>query len=90
MSISKHLLCVHNKIFQQVNILFSVIKQQVIHDVQHFESSFLNLIFTYNRTIEHNIRYQLQLKMSISQYLLCVHNLIFKKLLFHLVRLNNK
>ena len=36
MSIFQHLLCVHNLIFQQVNILLNVIKQHIINDVQHF------------------------------------------------------
>ena len=35
-SISQLWLCVHNLIFQQVNILFSVIKQQIINHVQKF------------------------------------------------------
>ena len=36
MSISVLWLCLHNWIFQQANILFSVIKHQVINDVQQF------------------------------------------------------
>ena len=35
MSIFKHLLCVHILIFEPVKILFNVIKQQIINDVQH-------------------------------------------------------
>ena len=35
-SISQLWYCVHNSIFQQVNISFSVIKQQIINDVQQF------------------------------------------------------
>jgi len=44
-----------------------------------FNVVFLNFIFTYNRPIEHNIQFLLQFKMSISQSLLCVHNLIFQQ-----------
>ena len=40
MSISQLCLCVHNWIFEQVNILFSVIKQKTIKHVQQFESNF--------------------------------------------------
>ena len=36
MSISQLLLCVHNGDFPQVNISFSVVKQQIINDVQQF------------------------------------------------------
>ena len=36
MSISNLWLCVHNLNFTQVNILFSVIKQQIINDIQQF------------------------------------------------------
>ena len=36
MSISQLWLCVHNWDFPQVNISFSVIKQQIINDVQQF------------------------------------------------------
>ena len=36
MSISQLWLCVHKWIFPQVNILFSVIKQQIYNDVQQF------------------------------------------------------
>ena len=36
MSISQLWLWVHNWIFPQVNISFSVIKQQIINDVQQF------------------------------------------------------
>ena len=36
MSISQLLLCVHNWNFPQVNISISVIKQQIIYDVQQF------------------------------------------------------
>jgi len=39
MSISKPWLSVHNWDFQQVNISFSVIKQQIINDVNQFLSS---------------------------------------------------
>jgi len=36
MAISQLWLCVHNSIFKQIIILFSVIKQQIISDVQQF------------------------------------------------------
>ena len=36
MSVFKHWLCVHNWDFPQVNISFSVVKQQIINDVQQF------------------------------------------------------
>ena len=39
MSISQLCLCVHNWDFPQVNISFSVIKQQIINDVQQLLSS---------------------------------------------------
>ena len=45
MSISQLWLCVHNWIFSQVNILFSVIKQQIINDVQQFLSGFFKFWF---------------------------------------------
>jgi len=35
-SISQLWLCVHNWNIPQVNISFSVVKQQIIHDVQQF------------------------------------------------------
>ena len=40
-SISQLWLCVHNWDFPQYNISFSVIKQQIINDVQQFISRFL-------------------------------------------------
>ena len=68
MSISKLGLCVHNGDFPQVNISFSVIKQQTINDVQQFLSGFyLTLIFTCIGAIEHNIQYLLEFKMSVSK-----------------------
>ena len=45
MYISQPWLCVHNWIFPQVNILLSVIKQQIIYDVQQFLSSFYKFLF---------------------------------------------
>ena len=68
MSISQLWLSVHNWIFPQVNISFSVIKQQTINDVQQFLSGFfLTLIFTCIGAIEHNIQYLLEFKMSVSK-----------------------
>ena len=40
--------------FQQVDILLNVIKQQIINDVQQFKSSFKILIFTSKRSTQHN------------------------------------
>ena len=45
MSISQLWFTVHNWIFQQVNISFSVIKQQIINAVQQFKNNFLNFDF---------------------------------------------
>ena len=45
MSISQHWFCVHNWIFLQVNILFSVIKQQIINDLQQFKGEFFKFRF---------------------------------------------
>jgi len=45
MFISQLWLCVHNWIFPQVNISFSIIKEQIINDVQQFLSSFSNIYF---------------------------------------------
>ena len=45
MSISQLWLYVHNIDFPQVNISFSVIKQQIINDVPQFFYSFLNFDF---------------------------------------------
>ena len=45
----------------------------------NFKVLFKNSIFTCIRAIENNIQYLLQFKMSISQHLLCVHNLIFQQ-----------
>ena len=50
MSISKLWLSVHNSIFQQVNISFRVINQQIINDVQQFYSTVLNFDFKSYRT----------------------------------------
>ena len=67
MSITQLFLCVHNSIFQQVIIPFSVIKQQRINDVQQvFKLVFKILIFTSIGAIEHNIQFVLQFKMSIT------------------------
>ena len=54
MFISQLWLCVHNWDFPQVNISFSVIKKQIISDVQQFLCIFLILIFTCIKLIEHN------------------------------------
>ena len=43
MSTSQLWLCVHSSNFQQVTISFSVIKQQIINDVQQFQITFLFL-----------------------------------------------
>ena len=40
----------------------------------NFKAVFQILIFTCIRAIEHNIQYLLELKMSISQLWLCIHN----------------
>ena len=45
----------------------------------NFKVVFQISFFTCIRTIEHNIQYLLQFKMSISQLWLCVHNSIFPK-----------
>ena len=75
MFISQLFLCVHNWDFQQVNITFSVIKQQMMY--KNFNAVFKIFIFSCIRTIEHNIQYLLEFKMSIWQLCLCVHNWIF-------------
>ena len=45
MSISQLWLCVHYWDFQQVNISFSVVKQQIINDLQQFLSRFFKYWF---------------------------------------------
>ena len=60
----------------------------------NFKVSFKIWIFTYNTAIQHNKQILLQLKMSISQYMLCVHNQIFQRVnvLFSVIeqnRINN-
>jgi len=47
MSISQLWLCLQNWNFPQVNILFSVNKQQIINDVNQFSSSFFKFWFSY-------------------------------------------
>ena len=45
----------------------------------NFKAVFQILSFTCIRAIEHNIQYLLEVKMSISQLWLCVHNLGFPR-----------
>ena len=79
MSISQLLLRVQNWIFPKVNISLSVIKQQIVNDVNNFKTVFKIFIFTCNRAIEHNIQYLLEFKMSVYQLWLCVHNWDFEQ-----------